>query len=85
MSLRGTESRSNLGDEAISAHEGQPQVGCWLPALSADEERVLEMRAMLVRLRGLLDPGTVLEMYGAGRDDLELLAVIEEELKDDRD
>jgi hypothetical protein len=43
------------------------------------------MRAVLVRLRGLLEPGTVLGMYGAGRDDLELLAIIEEELKDDRD
>lgn len=50
-------------------------------------ERIFEMRAMLVRLRGLVEPGAVLRLYGATRDDLELLAALEEELreKDDRD
>lgn len=50
-------------------------------------ERILQMRATLLRLRGLVDPETVLKMYGAKRDDLELLAALEEELRDrdDRD
>jgi len=38
------------------------------------------MRGHLLRLGDLVDSGTVLRMYGATREDLDLLAAIEAEL-----
>jgi hypothetical protein len=59
--------------------------GCPIPPLSPENARVLEMRAMLVRLKDIVDPGTVLRMFGATREDVEMLAVAEDELKAARD
>jgi len=55
--------------------------GCYIPPVGTDEQRVLEMRARLVALAPLGIGDAVLRMYEATEEDLEMLAVIEEELK----
>jgi len=54
---------------------------CLIPALDERGARVMQIRDKLVRLRDLVDAGTVLKMYGADLDDIELLAVLEDEIK----
>lgn len=44
----------------------------------------MQIRAMLCGLHEVVDPGTILAQYNADLDDLEMLAVIEEELKEQR-
>jgi hypothetical protein len=58
---------------------------CPIPGLSAGEARVMEMRSLLIRLRGVVDGGTVLRTYGATIDELELLGAIEDELREEGD
>ena len=41
----------------------------------------MELRAKLINLNGLVDPGTILKMYDADIEDIELLAFVEEEIK----
>ena len=55
--------------------------GCLIPPLDERGSRVMQIRDMLVRLKDLVDAGTVLRMYGAGIDDLELLALLEDEIR----
>lgn len=59
-------------------------MGCLIPPLSLDEQRVLEMRGMLIRLEGLGIGGEILRMYGATKEDLEMMAVVEGESQDGR-
>jgi len=40
----------------------------------------MDIRDQIVKLQHLIDPGTVLKLHGCGLPELELLAVIEEEL-----
>jgi hypothetical protein len=54
---------------------------CPIPPTTPDNARVMEMRSILTRLKGLMDAGTVLGAYGATRDELGLLAVVEDELR----
>jgi hypothetical protein len=54
---------------------------CLIPALDERSDRVMQMRDKLVRLRDLVDAGTVLKMYGADLNDIELLAVMEDEIR----
>lgn len=54
---------------------------CNIPALSPDEARILKMHRILVSLNGLVSAGAVLRTYGATKEDLEMLAVVEDELK----
>ncbi|MCK4786206.1 MAG: hypothetical protein KAV87_20785 [Desulfobacteraceae bacterium] len=42
----------------------------------------MELRAKLMSLNGLVDSGTILKMYGADIEDIELLAFIEEAIKE---
>ncbi len=55
--------------------------GCLIPALDERAARVTRLRDILVRLKDLVDAGIVLRMYGADIDDLELLAVLEDEIR----
>ena len=55
--------------------------GCLIPALDERGARVMQIRDKLVRLKDLVDAGTVLQMYGADLDDIELLAVLEDEIR----
>lgn len=60
--------------------------GCLIPQLRPAGERVLTFRAMRVRLAELVDPGTVSRAFAREFgplewDDLELLAITEDELK----
>jgi hypothetical protein len=54
---------------------------CLIPALDAQEQRILEIRHRLISLKDLVDPGTILRLYDADLEDLELLAAMEAELK----
>lgn len=58
--------------------EGDPpgcetERGCVIPALSEYGARIMDMWEKLTKLRNLIDPGTILNMYGATRADLDLL------------
>lgn len=61
---------------------------CWLPGYEifdriSDREasRAVELRNKLLTLRDLIGPETVLKMYDADKEDLEMLAYMEETLK----
>ena len=56
--------------------------GCPVPPLSPAERRILEMRGMLRSLSGRVDAGTVLRMHRVSLEDLRVLALIEEGLKE---
>jgi hypothetical protein len=64
----------------ISFQEGTYS-GCPIPALSPKDQRLLEMRTNLISLKDLLDGRAILEIYGAGREEIELLAELEEEMR----
>ena len=52
--------------------------GCTIPPLDENGRRIMDMREKLVKLKDLIDPGTILNLYGATRDDLDLLIKVEE-------
>ena len=54
--------------------------GCRVPPLTERGARVLALREKLVHLRRLVDPATVLAIYGAGPEELDLLAAVEKDL-----
>lgn len=51
--------------------------GCLVPPLLPAAQRVMALRGTIVRLRGMVDAGTVLKMAGADMEDLENLALVE--------
>ncbi|MDA8156872.1 MAG: hypothetical protein M0Z52_10550 [Actinomycetota bacterium] len=53
---------------------------CPVPALSQEAARLLEMRQMMVSLKGLANPEAILKMYGATAGDLKMLARVEDML-----
>ena len=53
-----------------------------IPPLSEKGQHIMELRAKLISLNGLVDPGTILKMYDADIEDIELLAFLEEAIKD---
>ena len=55
--------------------------GCYIPPVGTDEQRVLEMRARLITLAPLGIGGEILRMYEATKEDFEMLAAIEDEIK----
>ena len=59
----------------------ETEKGCMVSSLSERGREILELRAKLITLNGLVDSGTILRMYGADIDDIELLAFVEEEIK----
>ena len=56
--------------------------GCLIPALGPEEARVMEMRALLVSLAGLVSPEAILRISGATLRQLELLAYLEQMLEE---
>ncbi|MBI5410175.1 MAG: hypothetical protein HZA14_12495 [Nitrospirae bacterium] len=54
---------------------------CWIPQPDERGQRILEIRDKLVRLQGLVDPGTILRLYSADIEDIEILAFLEDEIK----
>jgi len=63
----------------------QTGTACLIPQLLPEGQRALEMRSTILRLRNLIDPGTICRMYDADMDDLQLLALVEDELKPEED
>ena len=64
--------------------EGEMKPGvnsCWLPQLDETGHRIMEIRRKLIALKDLVDPGTVLRMYRVKLEEIELLAVVEEEIR----
>lgn len=57
------------------------QGACVIPPLTAAARRILELRGLIIKLHGLVDAGTVLQMADADLDDLALLAEVEALLK----
>jgi hypothetical protein len=56
----------------------ETEKGCIIPPLSGRGARVMAIREKIIRLKELVDPGTILAMYGASLYDLEMLAKAEE-------
>jgi hypothetical protein len=54
---------------------------CWIPKLDERGQRILELRSKLIALQGLVDSETILKMYDATIEDIEMLSFLEEELK----
>jgi len=63
----------------------QTESGCLIPSLRPAGQRVLEIRSRIVQLQRLIDPGTICRLFDADLDDLRLLALVETELKPERD
>lgn len=61
--------------------ECETDVGCPVSPLPGGAVRIMEIRSLLVRLHGAVDPGTICRICEVDRDDLELLAIVEEEIK----
>lgn len=59
----------------------QTDKGCLVPPLDEDAQRVMNIREKLITLKELVDPGTILRMHNATREDIEMLAAVEEEMK----
>lgn len=55
--------------------------GCLIPQLGQEEARILEVRDLLVRLHDLINPEVILKMYEISGEEIEMLAVIEDEIK----
>ena len=53
---------------------------CRIPPPDSKGQRILEIRQKLISLHELVDAGTILKMYDANFEDIELLAAMEEEL-----
>lgn len=59
----------------------ETEKGCKIPRLDKDGARVMRLRSELYILGPLIGPETVLGMHGATREDIELLLVVEHEMK----
>jgi len=55
--------------------------GCLIPRVDEEGRRILEVRRLLLSLGDLIDPGTVCRICNVDRDDLELLARIQETVR----
>ena len=51
--------------------------GCIIPPLSGRGARVMALREKLMRLKSLVDPGAILRMWGAAKEDVEMLVEVE--------
>ncbi len=54
---------------------------CLIPQLCGEGNRIMQLYTTLRELNGLVDSGTILSMMDAGREDLEILMLIESEFK----
>ena len=62
----------------------ETEAGCRIPRLSPPGERVMQIRGLLMALAPTVDPGTVCRICQVDREDLTLLALIENELSQQR-
>lgn len=62
----------------------ETEAGCRIPRLSPPGERVMQIRGLLMALAPTVDPGTVCRICQVDREDLTLLALIENELTEQR-
>jgi len=58
--------------------------GCLIPPLMPGPARALEIRDKLQRLSGLNIGSSVLDLYRASIDDLDLIAIAEDELREEQ-
>jgi len=71
-----------LFQQPLEEIEDEPGINCcWIPDVSDDERRVLAMRNRLVSLADLGIGAEILRMYDATTEDIEMIAIIEDELK----
>ena len=77
MTCHACEESREIDEEAPPCEIGMP---CLIPPLDEAGAKAMEIREQVVKLQNLIDPGTVLKLHGCGLAELELLAVIEEEL-----
>lgn len=77
MSCESCKNILEVDDAEPDCFEGE----CKIPPLDETGQRIMEMRSKLISLHDLVDPGTILRMYGATKEDIELLAFIENEMK----
>lgn len=72
--------------EALEVDGLEPEctagAGCPIPAPGEAGARILEIRSLLLSLRGVIDPETICRLCGIDRDDLELLARVEAEIRE---
>ncbi|WP_066727076.1 hypothetical protein [Desulfuromonas sp. DDH964] len=54
--------------------------GCPVPELKPGNARILEIRSRIVRLHNIVDTGTICRICGVDEGDLDLLAIVEDEL-----
>lgn len=59
----------------------QTDKGCLIPQLDEQGQRILDIRDRLITLHDIMDAGTILRMYDATKEDIEMLAIVENELK----
>ncbi|GER92689.1 hypothetical protein A45J_0407 [hot springs metagenome] len=55
--------------------------GCLIPPLDEQGQRILEIRDRLITLHDIVDAGTILRLYDATKEDVEMMAIVEKELK----
>ena len=67
------------------APDCETEKGCLIPPLGPEERRILEIRGKLITLQGLVDAGTIFQIYGVIKDDIDILTVVEEEMKKQND
>ncbi|MDO8282701.1 MAG: hypothetical protein Q7U10_08815 [Thermodesulfovibrionia bacterium] len=58
---------------------------CWIPELDEKSKRILVIRQKITALKELVDSGTILRLYEADLEDIELLAYLEDELRQMQD
>lgn len=63
------------------APDCETEKGCLIPPIMPEGQRILEIRGKLITLRGLVESGVIFQMYGATKDDIDMLAIVEEEMK----
>ncbi len=71
-----------ITDHAVPRCETSEGEGCLIPPLGPEEASVMEMRALLVSLAGLVSPEAILRISGATLRQLELLAYLEQTLEE---
>ncbi|MBI5057006.1 MAG: hypothetical protein HZB61_10370 [Nitrospirae bacterium] len=70
--------------EALLIDEVEPpcfKSQCWIPQPDERGQFIFAIRDKLIRLQGLVDPGTILRLYSADIEDIEMLAFLEDEIK----
>lgn len=58
------------------------EAGCPIPQLDETGQRILQIRGHLVTLQPTVDAGTICRIHNVDRDDLDLLMVVEEQLRE---